>query len=391
MEDAVNKWNDTHPDRTVLLDQLVIGYPQLRNKLITSAGAGTPPDISLVDSVWLAEFAEAGHLASLNEIDPSWYQADYRSDFFPVFQRGDMFEGSLWGVRTQTDMAVLWYRKDWFAALNMDTPESWKDIIRIGKRFQEKEVRERFGNGPFPLALPLGQKARETLVYQLLPLFWSNGGGVFDDGALILDSKENIETLQFLRDLVDAHELVQPEAVTYDWNRSMKLFAAGRVAMAFGGTYEKRMIQEITDWEEDEFYEKVGYALIPGGPHGAPATTAGGMCYVIYAESKNKRLAMEIVKLATSFQNMKDFMMDTYQHPPRVSIAEQLSKEHHRFLAETAGFLYEARPRPNFPDYTSLSDSIQEMVENVVRGSVSPDAAVKETSREIRSLMSGSR
>jgi maltose-binding protein MalE len=111
------------------------------------------------------------------------------------------------------------------------------------------------------------------------------------------------------------------------------------------------------------------------------------MCYVVYEKSPHRKLALEIVKRATSPEIMKEFLLETYQHPPRISIAEGLDEAKHPFLAETAQYLYKARTRPSFPEYSRLSDLLQEMVEKTVRGQIKPSLAVKETSREIRALM----
>jgi len=287
-------------------------------------------------------------------------------------------------------MAVLWYRRDWLAAEGLKPPTTWKDIIQIGSYFKEKKVRKKYGNSQFPLALPLGQKARETLVYQLLPLFWSNGGGIFEDDRLTLNSPQNIETLNFLKDLVRTHQIASPEAITFEWNRAMKLLATGKAVLAFGGTYEKRMIQEISGWNDAEFLEHVGYTPIPAGPGGEQSTTAGGMSYVIYKKSPHQELAMEIVKLAVSPSIMKGFLIETYQHPPRISIAEGFDEEKRPFLAETAPYLYKAKTRPNFPHYSRLSDVLQDMIERAVRGEVEAAArAAEEASQEVRKLMEG--
>ncbi len=387
IEKAVEQWNASNPKRRVQLDQLVIGYPQLKNKLMTATGAGQPPDLSLIDYVWLAAFAQAGHLAPLDKIDREWFVNDYQEDFFPVFQRGEILDGHLWGVRTQTDMALLWYRKDWFSQENMGPPETWEDLVENAKHFQKPEVKKRYGNSQFPLAMPLGTKARETLVYQVLPLFWSNDGGIFKDEKLILNSQQNIETLEFLSSLVDDHKIVSPEAISFEWNRAMQLLATGKAAMALGGSYEKRMIQEVSGWSDREFTERVGYTLIPAGPNGLPSTTAGGMCYVVYEGSPHKALALEILKLAVSPENMKEFLLETYQHSPRKSIAESLDEQKHPFLAQTTKYLYEARTRPSFPEYSDLSDLIQEMIEKVVSGEIEPASAVREASEEILTLM----
>jgi ABC-type glycerol-3-phosphate transport system substrate-binding protein len=387
IEDAVEKWNSEHPDQAVKLNQLIIGYPQLKNKLMTAAGAGRPPDISLIDYVWLASFVETGHLAPLDSLDHEWFVNDYKKDFFQVFQEGEIIDGRLWGVRTQTDMALLWHRKDWLEREGLDPPETWAELVEVGKHFKKPEIREKYDSGLHPLAVPLGRKARETLVYELLPLFWSNKGGIFEGDSLAIDSKANVETLKFIRSLVEEHELVSDEAISFDWNRPAQLFATGKAALAFGGSYEKRMIQEIAGWSNDEFMRRAGFTLIPAPPAGTPSTTAGGMCYVIYALSDHKDLAMEIVKLAVSPEIQKSFLLESYQHPPRKSVAADIDEEKYPFIAATTEYLYKARARPSFAEYSELSDLIQEMIERAAGGNAEAEVAAAEAARDARALM----
>jgi multiple sugar transport system substrate-binding protein len=391
IDDAAAEWNETHPQRRVKLNQLVIGYPQLKNKLMTAAGAGRPPDLSLIDSVWLASFAETGHLAPLDSLAPDWFARDYKKDFFRVFQESDIEDGHLWGARAQTDMALLWYRKDWLSREGLAPPETWDDLVAVAEHFKQNDTRTTYDISQYPLAVPLGRKAQETLIYLLLPLFWSNGGGVFDGDSLVLESGNSEETLEFIRSLVAKYEVVSPEAISFEWNRATQLFATGKVPLAFGGSYEKRMIQEISGWTQEEFMNRVGFTLIPAGPHGKPSTTAGGMCYVIYRLSDHKGLAMEILKLAVSPQIQKDFLLDTFQNPPRKSIAAQISAQEYPFLARTSEYLYRARARPSFPEYSQLSDVLQEMIEDVARGAATPARAVEEATEKIQGLMAESR
>jgi multiple sugar transport system substrate-binding protein len=220
-----------------------------------------------------------------------------------------------------------------------------------------------------------------------LPLFWSNGGRIFEGDKLVLDSASNTETLKFLRKLVVTHKIVPQDAISYKWNRAMQLFSSGRAVIAFGGSYEKRMIQEVSGWNSEQFYRKVGFTPIPAGPKGKASTTAGGMSYVVYEKSPRKKLAFEIVKLAVSPGIMQKFLIDTYQHPPRKSIAKSLNEKEHPFLAQTTKYLYKAETRPTFPQYSALSDHIQSMIETVVRGKEEPETALKTATSRIKKLM----
>ncbi len=369
-----------------MLDQLVIGYPQLRNKLITAIGGDVVPDMALVDSVWLAEFAKARHLAVLDQLSPNWYAHEYLTDFYPAFHAGEIFDGHLWGVRTQTDMAVLWYRRDWFEAEGLQPPATWDQLIEAGRHFASQDARRHYGLGDYPLAMPLGTKARETLVYQLLPFFWANGGDVFDGPRIVLNSTQNVQTLEFLRRLVAEYKLVSPEATDYQWNRAVELFAGGRVAMSVGGTYEKRMIQEATGWDESTFEQRVGYVPIPGGPQGSPATTAGGMSYVVFKNAAHRSMAMEILQLAVSPKAMHQFCLDTNQNAPRRSVAESFDDQQHPFLAKSSNLLKQARTRPVFPRYSQMSDVLQEMVESTVLGRISAADAARHAAEKITAL-----
>jgi multiple sugar transport system substrate-binding protein len=107
----------------------------------------------------------------------------------------------------------------------------------------------------------------------------------------------------------------------------------------------------------------------------------------VYEGSPHKELAFEILKLAVSPENMKEFLLETYQHPPRKSIAETLDEQKYPFLAQTTKYLHKARTRPSFPEYSDLSDLIQEMIENVITGEIEPASAVRLASEEILSLM----
>ena len=56
LKKAETEWNKTHPQKKIDLQILELGYPQLRNKLITAAGGDNAPDFSLIDIVWIVLF-----------------------------------------------------------------------------------------------------------------------------------------------------------------------------------------------------------------------------------------------------------------------------------------------------------------------------------------------
>ncbi len=386
LEKAGRLWNEEHEDRQVRLNLLLVGYPELHFKISTAVASGSAPDFSLIDSVWVTQFARAGFLKPLDEIDPGWVEDDYRQDFFPIFVEGNCHDGHLYAIHAQTDMALVWYRKDWFQAEEMRPPSTWDELIEIAQHFQRTEVRKRYGLGLYALAFPAGLKAGETTIHQLLPFLWSTGGDVFADGQVALDSDATRRAIGFLRDLVSRYHVAPPEVTTYEWNRAPKLFAGGEIAMSIGGSYESALIKEVAAWDNDDFRARAGFVPIPAGPGGQQATTAGGMSYVIYRQAKEPELALEILKIATGPKLMKEFCLATGQNPPRISVYKALDPEKDWFLCQTSKMLYNARVRPLTPEYVRVSEQLRIMIENAISGQMSVDEAVRKTAEIISAL-----
>lgn len=386
LEKAVRLWNEGHANRQVKLNLLLVGHHELQFKISTAVASGNAPDFSLIDSVCVPRFAGAGFLKPLDQIDPDWIASDYRQDFFPVFVEGSCCDGHFYGIHAQTDVALIWYRKDWLQEEKIEPPSTWDELLEVARHFQRPPVRKRYGLGPHAFAFPAGLKAGETTTYELLSFLWSAGGDVFSDDQVVLNSRATRRTVEFLRDLVTRYHVAPPEVTTYEWNRAPRLFAEGEVVMSTGGSYESALIREVAGWDSDEFRAKVGFGPIPAGPGGEQATTAGGMSYAVYQQAEEPELALEILKIATGPELMKEFCVATGQNPPRISVAESLDPETDWFLSETSDMLYNARIRPLTPEYTRVSEQLRVMIENAISGRMGVDEAVAKAAEIISAL-----
>ena len=71
MQQAALSWNSEHPDRPVRLRFQMVEQSELRERLMHAVAQGRATDLALLDSVWVAEFAERGYLRPLASIDPA--------------------------------------------------------------------------------------------------------------------------------------------------------------------------------------------------------------------------------------------------------------------------------------------------------------------------------
>jgi len=118
------------------------------------------------------------------------------------------------------------------------------------------------------------------------------------------------------------------------------------------------------------------------------ATVAGGMAYVIFRQSKDAKLALDILKRVVSPPLMREFCAKTGRSPTRVSVVETLDTEQAWFSRRVLQFLHRARTRSNIPEYARVSKQVQLMIENAISGKVLPREAVRKTREILQAVIS---
>lgn len=386
IERAARQWNESNGHPQVDLQMQLTDHDDLHRALSTAVAEGTAPDVVMIDSVWIAEFANAGFLIPLDELDADWTHNEYANDLYPAFVEANYFGGHFYGLQVEADLSVLWYRKDWFAAEELQPPKDWDELLTVARYFARPEVRGRYGLGPHPLIFPGGQAAGEATVYNLLPWIWSAGGTVLKNGLVNLDNRATLEAVRFIDLLINEHAITPIEVVNWNWDDVPKRLARGEAALALGGSYESPTILEESDWGEEEFPERIDCCLPPAAPGRESAATAGGMSYAVLRQSNNPELVMDILKLAAAKELIAEFCQITYQNSPRPSMREVFSSEAAPLLAKTSRLLSAVRSRPVTPDYVKVSKQLQTMFESTIARTASAQDAVRRAAEFIGAI-----
>ena len=376
LEEAVSMYNEEAHDEEIHMEIQAVGRPQLRSKILSAVGRGDAPDFALIDWAWGAEFADLHFLKRLDRLDPQWAE-EFKADLFPAFV--DKMTPTLYGLQPETSASLIWYRKDWFSKEGIRPPRNWEELRDIAHHFSNRDR--------YPLAFAGGTSAGETTTYQLLPFVWSAGGALFSGGEVSLDEKA-VRAVRFLVDLVHEYKVASPDVVSFEWDQPAKLFASGEAVLAVGGSYEKALIQGVSGWDESAFREKAGCFPVPVGPGGVSATTAGGMVYVVFRQSKNATLALEILKRVVSPPLVQEFCTRTGRSPTRVSVARALDTEESWFSCRVSDLLQKARLRPDIPQYAKVSEQFQLMMENAISRRMDPKDAVAKAREIIAAIIS---
>jgi multiple sugar transport system substrate-binding protein len=354
---------------------------ELHDRFRQQVAEGRGPDLVVVDSVWVAEFARAHFLTPLSTLDTGWLAEALATDFLPPFAAAYRHDGDVVAVHAPADVTGLWYARDALAG----PPCTW-----AGLRAAALEL-ARAGGWECPLVLPGGPAGGETTTYALIALLAANGASVLGSGGTVtLDSPAAVETMTFLRELVDGGAL-SPEAAGYRAHEAALLLAEGRAAMCVGASYQ---IEDIAAWSGltlDTVLDRFGFVPLPPGPDAQPApgrhgsVLAGGMAYAIPRQASHPELAMTLMHTLTSTDVLVRQCLRTGQLPPRRSALDAVLAAS-PFHAATGRLLEHAALRPVSAAYALLSDQLQAMMHDVITRRSRPSAAISHAAETISAI-----
>jgi len=352
-QEAVKRFEAENPD--IKVEVTTIPYPDYQQQLLTAVQAGNGPDVSTVDQIWNAAFAEAGAIENLGEMaDASGVSADA---FFPGAWESANYEGALWGVPFNVDVWFFAFvNKALFEAAGVDPASiaTWEGLEAAGPKLTDAS------KGQFFLGLT-GNKS-EYPVVMTNSFVYSNGGAVLDaEGKCALTSAEAVEALEFYRRMTE----YAPAGILNAANEPLReLFLNGTLAVELWPALEQPTLDKSSiDWD-----------LLAGfAPEGKTAVgTFGGWNLVLYANSPHKEAAWKFIQFMTR-EDVNGDVVDLV--PANVAAAKTFLEASRRHPEAILEHLNNAKPRPLSPRYLEVSEIQQDMVQKFLSGTPVPEAA----------------
>jgi multiple sugar transport system substrate-binding protein len=361
----------------IQVNLVTVPLPALHQTLTHAVADGQAPDLAILDSVWIPEFAVDGFLHSLEDLDEEWVAGEWAHDVLEPLVVTNQYEGRTYGVSPLANVAGLWYRRRELESLGHDPPTTWAELRAVARAAVQNGIAH-------PIVMTGGSKGGETTAYCLIAFLASNGGQVIGPAGVTVGSRATAQALRFLKSLID-EGLMSPEVLGYEWTRPIRLLAEGKAAISFGGSYETRTVAEALGVPLDELWDHVGFIPVPAGPGGAPASVAGTMSYGIFRQTPQPGLAMRLLESALAPKALAHIARTTGRIPARRS-AIALAAPDLPFLSQTAELLENAVIRPATPLYPRVSVQLQAMLEAALTGRLSPAAAARRTAELVGAI-----
>jgi multiple sugar transport system substrate-binding protein len=328
-------------------------------------------DIVNMDTIWTPEFAEAGWLRELTGAD----EQDALQDVLDGPKASAQWKGKTYGVPLNTNVQLLWYRKD----LVPTPPETWDEMIAMAKKLPAGE-----GN-----ILEQGQKYEGYVVW-FNNLVSSAGGTIVDaEGRPTLDDKA-VKAAQIIKDVATSGRS-DASLSTAQEDQARLAFEAGKGAFELNWPYVWAFARAAAETSEvtKKVFENMGYARWPGVNKGEPSRVSiGGANLGMPKTGRNPELATQAALCMTSAkwqaqeainEGLPPVMNSTYDDPK--------VREVYPFADLLREQLKDSVVRPPTPSYSDVTLAIQDSLHPPV--SINPQATINTLKDRLNILADG--
>lgn len=369
-EELIADFQKTNPDINVEMIKGPTSTDTRETMYVTSFLAGEAAyDLVLMDIIWVPKFSAQGWLIPLDD----WFDLKEQEKFFPGDIKGSYYNGKIYRVPLQTDVGLMYYRRDLLAEKKLNPPETWEELVKISRELQ---------NPPAISGFVFQGKQYEGLVCGFLEILWSFGGEVFDEqGNLVLNSPQAAEALKFIHDLVRRDKITPEGVTTYEEEESRHVFQEGHAIFCRNWPYLWSLAQK----DDSPVKGKIGVIPLPHKQGMKSSGCLGGWGFGISKFSKNKEACIKFIKYITGKAAQKKLHFKSGIVPTRKALFEDKDiLEANPYYIQLYQALLSAKPRPVHPDYAQISDILRRCIHRVLLGKLSPQAALTKAESEIK-------
>ncbi|MDV2685625.1 ABC transporter substrate-binding protein [Alkalihalophilus lindianensis] len=383
-EDAVNRWNEENSDRPIKLIAETYPYDQMHNNLLLSLQSGSgAPDFADIEISQFPNYLQGQpQLEALNDVvEPEL--DNMVSSRFEIYAK----DGEYYGMDYHVGATVMFYNEEIMneAGVDLDSIETWDDYIEAGKQVVENTD-----------AVMTTLESDEH--FSFWPLISQRGSDYFDtDGYVILDNEVNIDTLQFLHDLIYEHEIasVTPGGFHHAEEYYGFMNDGGAASLMMPMWYMGRFLDYMEDLEG-----KMQIRPLPAWEEGGNRSAGmGGTGTVITNQTEDPELAKEFLAFAKLSEegNIKLWEILGFD-PPRHDVWDsEAMRADNRFFQyfhdDIFDILLEIRDDINDLNITEQTPNAQQEIHSTVMHSVlreqskTPEEALSDAAEAVRSRM----
>ena len=356
-EKVVDMYNRRNATKGISVKTLAIPYDAYADKISAAVPRGKGPDVFIFAQDRLGGWVEAGK--TVEPID--FYLEDQTRDLFlPGMLDAMTYKGSVYGLPLNYKSITMIYNR----ALIKTPPTTSTELVKIAKANTNPE------SGRYGLVYFYNN------FYFHAALMNAFGGRVFDDrGNLILDTPQTVASIDEMMKWYKTDGIMPAEPSEA---LVSSMFNEGKAAIVFNGPWFLGEISPDIDY---------GLAKLPvieeaNGKPMTPWLSIEGV--YVSAGSKHKELAYDFARFLTSSEAGVVLALDGRQLHTNKHVYEDKRVQNDSILRAFRNQLNDALPMPNRAEMTMVWSPATTALNKIVKGSASPEAAIKEAQSTIQ-------
>lgn len=298
-QEIIDKYMEENPNVTIEIEALQ--DEAYKTKFTAYTSSNNLPDVL---SVWgqpafIDPVINSGYLAELNEAD----YGDY--NFIPGSLAGFSKDGKIYGLPRNTDIQVIFYNKKLFADNNIEVPTTMKELYDIADKFNDL--------GIAPCAMDGKDKWPLAVMYSDFIMKLTGDNTLLSKSMEAKDfSDPNFEKAADAMNELISKDFFQKSFTAADYGAARNLFAQGKAAMFYMGSWEMSMATD--EAIPEEVRDNVGAFSLPA-PEGAAsqatdlsAWNGGG-----YSVAENSPVKEEAIKFLNYLYQPENWAKGAWQ------------------------------------------------------------------------------
>jgi len=361
-EEVAAAFEKENPDIDINIE--VVPWDTLLQRLTTDIAGGVAPDISIIGTRWLLDFAEQGIAEPIDD----YLTPEFKSTFIDTFMQPSVIDGQIMGLPVAASARAMLVNMDLFEKAGATPPTTWEELYEAAKKISAL---------PNTYAMGLQGKEIETDAYFYYAL-WTFGGNILnEDGTSGLDSPEAIEAARFYKKMLD-EGLTQPSPTNYSRENVFNLFKQGRVGMIF--TFPM-LIPQLKEEAPD-----LDYKVMPFPEKAAKATYGVTDTLMLFADSDAKQEAWKFIEFAYKDEWRSKFDRGEGFLPVTKNVAaEDYYKTNEDIAGFAAGLPY-AKFAPTIANWEEIADVTVRALQRIYLEQETPEAALTAAAAEINEI-----
>ena len=358
------KFEEANPDATVKVT--AVPWESAHDRIATSIAGGETPDVSMLGTTWVGEFAATGALEPTPEglVTPS--------DFFEGSWGTAVVDDVAYGVPWYVDTRVLYYRTDLAEKAGVEAPTTWDEYKTFAQALKDQGAKS-------GVSLPPG--GFDSWQY-IAPLAWQAGGDILDDdGNFTFDTEAWNEAFTFYNSFFD-EGIAEP--TRFETGEIEQEFIDGTVGSFFSGPFHVGLLREQGG---PDFADKFAVAQVPGDTSRTSFTGGGNLA--VFNDSENRDASWKFVRWLSEPETQIEWYGISTDLPSTTAAFDDPQFADDPYLSVFAEQLADSKAPPAIPTWAQVSAVVDQELEKVTRGDQTVDEALKTIQSQAESIGTG--